>query len=352
MSNSKKLSELFQDCTVTCPASGDGPEVTFTTVRTIGSGSFGVVFIAKTTTGETIAIKKVFQDRKYRNRELSIMQELGDHPFIIRLINSYLSVAATQMNGDYLNILMDYYPENGYQLYKSYLRAGMKMPLFQVKLYTFQFLRGLAYMHTFNIANRDLKPQNTLVNRETGRAVLCDLGSAKKLNPSEPNIAYICSRYYRAPELIFGSRYYTPVIDIWSFGCVVAEMIIGKPIYVGSSPLDQIIEIIKVLGPPSLRELKEMNPTLREYVFPNIKTTPMAEVLGTRDGVVLDFFAEVFKYSPKERITAYEALAHEFYDELRAPDAPIPRGLKLFEFGEYERQHIEPELLAKIVPKQ
>ena len=347
----QKLPELFQDSTATCPQSKDGPEITFTTMRTIGSGSFGVVFIAKTSTGELIAIKKVFQDRKYRNRELSIMQELGEHPCIIRLINSYISVATNQTNGDFLNILMDYYQENGYQIYKSYIRAGIKMPMFHIKLYTFQFLRGLAYMHSFNIANRDLKPQNTLVNRDSGRAVLCDLGSAKKLSPSEPNIAYICSRYYRAPELIFGSRHYTTVIDIWSFGCVVAEMIIGKPIYAGSSPLDQIIEIIKILGPPSLKELKEMNPTLKEYAFPTIRTTPMSDILGTKDPVVLDFFARCFKYSPNERITAYEALAHPFYDDLRARDAPISKDLKLFEFSEHERKAISPELLSKIRPQ-
>lgn len=347
----EKLPELFQDSTVTCPQSKDGPEITFTTIRTIGSGSFGVVFIAKTNTGELIAVKKVFQDRKYRNRELSIMQELGEHPFIIRLINSYISVAENQTNGDYLNILMDYYPENGYQIYKSYIRAGIKMPMFQIKLYTFQFLRGLAYMHSLNIANRDLKPQNTLVNRETGRAVLCDLGSAKKLNPAESNISYICSRYYRAPELIFGARNYTTVIDVWSFGCVVAEMVIGKPIFGGTTPLDQVIEIIKVLGPPSSREMRDMNNTLKEYTFPTIRTTPLADVLGTKDPVVLDFFTRCFKYSPNERITAYEALAHPFYDDLRARDAPIPKGLKLFEFSEQERQSMAPDLLSKIRPQ-
>lgn len=114
---------------------------------------------------------------------------------------------------------MDYYQENGYQIYKSYIRAGIKMPMFHIKLYTFQFLRGLAYMHSFNIANRDLKPQNTLVNRESGRAVLCDLGSAKKLNPAEPNIAYICSRYYRAPSSS-SVRATTPQSSI--FGLLVA----------------------------------------------------------------------------------------------------------------------------------
>lgn len=107
------------------------------------------------------------------------------------------------------------------------------MPLSEVKLYTYQMFRGLAYMHIHNIANRDLKPQNTLINRETHHAVICDLGSAKVLDPKEPNIAYICSRYYRAPELVFGSRFYSPVIDVWSMACVIAEMMIGRPLFPG-----------------------------------------------------------------------------------------------------------------------
>lgn len=341
--------ELFQDMTLTIPASSSGPAVTFSTIRSVGSGSFGLVFIAKNLqTNQSIAIKKVFQDKKYRNRELSIMLELGDHPFLLKLHNYFYSVANNQSNGNFLNLVMDYYPENAYQVYKSFTRSGIKMPMFQIKLYTYQMLRGLAYMHTFSIANRDLKPQNTLINRETGRCVLCDMGSAKKLSSDEANIAYICSRYYRAPELIFGSRYYSGIIDLWSFGCVVAEMVIGRPIFAGSSPLDQIIEIIKILGPPNLKELKSMNPSLKEYTFPSIRTTPLAEVLGTKDPSTLDFFEKLFKYSPKERMTAYEGLAHPFFDELRtSPD--VNPALGLFEFSSYEKRFIPVEVYTRII---
>ena len=231
---------------------------------------------------------------------------------------NYYSVANSQTNGNYLNLVMDYFPENGYQVYRSFARHGKKMQLDDIKLYSYQMLRGLFYMHVHDIANRDLKPQNTLINRQTHHAVLCDLGSAKTLDPKEPNIAYICSRYYRAPELVFGSRFYTPVIDVWSFACVVAEMLIGRPLFPGQSPIDQLVEIIKVLGPPSLAELKAMNPQLKEYNFPAIQTTPLQQVLGQTEPVVLDFFQNCLKYSPAERFTCARALAHEFFDELRA----------------------------------
>jgi serine/threonine protein kinase len=86
------------------------------------------------------------------------------------------------------------------------------------------------------------------VNPHTHQLKLCDFGSAKVLVKGEPNISYICSRYYRAPELIFGATEYTTAIDIWSMGCVMAELLLGQPLFPGESAVDQLVEIIKVLN--------------------------------------------------------------------------------------------------------
>lgn len=92
----------------------------------------------------------------------------------------------------------------------------------------------------------DIKPHNLLVDPHTMTLKLCDFGSAKVFVPGEPNVAYICSRFYRAPELIFGSTDYTFSIDVWSMGCVFAELLIGSPLFPGNSGVDQLVEIIKV----------------------------------------------------------------------------------------------------------
>ena len=91
----------------------------------------------------------------------------------------------------------------------------------------YQMFRGLMYIHALDICHRDIKPQNLLVNRNNQKLVICDFGSAKKLIKGEANIAYICSRCYRAPELIFGCTSYTTMIDIWSAGCVLLELLTG-----------------------------------------------------------------------------------------------------------------------------
>ena len=128
------------------------------------------------------------------------------------------------------------------------------MPRIRFKAYAYQLLRSLLYLKSIGIAHRDIKPQNVLVNEKTLKLVMCDFGSAKQLKPGEPNIAYICSRCYRAPELIFGNTEYSTQIDMWSTGCVIGEMLLGTPMFQGESNIDQLVEIIKVLGCPSTEE--------------------------------------------------------------------------------------------------
>lgn len=108
---------------------------------------------------------------------------------------------------------------------------------------------------------------------------MCDFGSAKILVANEPNISYICSRYYRAPELIFGSTDYTTAIDIWSTGCVMGEMFLGRPLFPGESGVDQLVEIIKVLGTPTRQEIRAMNKNYTEFRFPQIKVSQARRVI-------------------------------------------------------------------------
>lgn len=127
----------------------------------------------------------------------------------------------------YLNMVMDFVPENVHRIIKHYNKLKQAVPLILVKLYGYQLFRGLAYIHAQGIAHRDIKPQNLLVDPLTHVLKICDFGSAKRLIKSEKSISYICSRHYRAPELIFGQQHYDTSCDMWSAGCVVAELLLG-----------------------------------------------------------------------------------------------------------------------------
>ena len=96
-----------------------------------------------------------------------------------------------------------------------------------VKLYAYQAFRALAYIHALGVCHRDIKPPNLLVYPDSHILKVCDFGSAKRLKKGDVNVSYICSRYYRAPELIFGNSNYTTTIDVWSVGCVIAELMLG-----------------------------------------------------------------------------------------------------------------------------
>jgi protein brassinosteroid insensitive 2 len=198
-----------------------------------------------------------------------------------------------------------------------------------------------------------VKPQNLLVDPLTHQVKICDFGSAKMLVKGEANISYICSRYYRAPELIFGATEYTTSIDIWSAGCVLAELLLGQPLFPGESAVDQLVEIIKVLGTPTREEIRCMNPNYTEFRFPQIKAHPWHKIFHKRmPPEAIDLASRLLQYSPNLRCTALEACAHPFFDELREPHARLPNGRPfppLFNFKQ-ELANASPELINRLIP--
>jgi len=314
---------------------------TYTATEIIGSGSFGVVYKAIVSeTGEVVAIKKVFQDKRYKNRELQILKELN-HPNVIKLRN-YFYTKGDNAGEVYLNCVMDFIPETLSKIIKYFCKSKTVMPPLLVKMYSYQMLKSLAYIHAMGICHRDIKPQNVLVNSLNHVLKLCDFGSAKKLVKGEPNISYICSRYYRAPELIFGATDYNNAIDVWSTGCVIAEMVTGQPLFPGESASDQLVEIIKILGTPTRQQILEMNPEYNEFKFPIIKQFPWAKIFKGKNmpGEYIDFVGKLLVYEPNARLKPLEALLHPFFDELRTFNTCLPNGeplpRELFEFTNEE----------------
>merc|ERR1712187_452253 len=173
-----------------------------------------------------------------------------------------------------------------------------------VKLYQYQIVRGLNFMHGHGIA-------------------LCDFGTAKRLNFCEPRQLYICSRYFRAPEIIFGSTNYNCSIDLWGAGCILAEMIIGQPLFAGANGIHQGVEIIKVLGTPTNDDLRAMNPNYpKDYNFrPALAKIRWEDVLRNRtsdDGC--DLVDHLVRFDPNARLPPKYCMLHRYFDALRASE--------------------------------
>ena len=169
----------------------------------------------------------------------------------------------------------------------------------------------------------------------------------------EPNVSYICSRYYRAPELIFGNSNYTTAIDVWSVGCVIAELMLGQPIFPGESGVDQLVEIIKILGTPSKEQIQAMNPDYKEYRFPQIRQLPWEKVFRqSTPREAVHFVARLLQYDPKARPTPLGGLLDPYFDELRDPNTKLPNGNNLpemFNFTQEEHQS-EPQTVQQLIP--
>ncbi|TRY96210.1 hypothetical protein DNTS_016453 [Danionella cerebrum] len=351
-----KLARDSGKLTTVVATPGQGPdrpqEVSYTDIKVIGNGSFGVVYQARLIdSNEWVAIKKVLQDKRFKNRELQIMRKL-DHCNIVKL-RFFFYCSGDKKDEVYLNLVLDYVPETVYRVARHFSKAKSIIPIFYVKVYMYQLFRSLAYIHCQGVCHRDIKPQNLLVDPETAVLKLCDFGSAKQLVRGEPNVSYICSRYYRAPELIFGATDYTSNIDIWSAGCVLAELLLGQPIFPGDSGVDQLVEIIKVLGTPTREQIREMNPNYTEFKFPQIKAHPWTKVFKPRTPPeAIALCSRLLEYTPVTRLSPLQACAHAFFDELRQPGTRLPSGRELpllFNFTQTELM-IQPQLNSTLIP--
>ncbi|ESS68612.1 glycogen synthase kinase-3 alpha [Trypanosoma cruzi Dm28c] len=417
-----------------------GGQATYEPLHVLGQGSFGVVMMARVReTGKMVAVKKVLFDRRLHHRELLLLRDhlgpathagqagtrnnddpgkeagktdpsstnnsvgevgftpLGDltsvpttvsyHPCIVRLLDHF-TVAGP--NGEqYLYIVMDYLPLDIHRLHHIYLRQKQqRMPFILVKVIIFQLARALMFLHLRGICHRDVKPSNLLIDPETGVLKLCDFGSAKVMQPQgvngprEKNVSYICSRYYRAPELLLGSLYYHFHVDMWAAGCVLAELLCGEVLFKGASTVDQMAEIFKVLGAPSRQELLALNPQGAEALFhatgAGLEVTPTSAANTATSSDYLQRYhalrikalqwqhvlppntppaavslvGELLRYTPAERLSAAEVLEHSFFDDVFAEDASLPNGaplpVSMFEVTAEEMEALPPWLLERM----
>lgn len=348
--------------TTSCSSPGHYSELE--NVTKIGSGTFGAVFRATVaSTCEVVAVKVVTQDKKFKNRELEIMKLLSSvrpHPNIVELLHHYYSTPPDL--GPYercLNLVMQFVPCDLFSIITQYSARRDMMPMHLVKLFAFQILRGLAWLHSLGVCHRDIKPHNVLVVPEIKQIKICDMGSAKVLAKGQENVSYISSRFYRAPELIADARSYNSQIDMWSFGCLLAEMLLGQPLFQGEDSTDQFVSIIAVLGTPSQRDMKEMNPantslTFSKKVSPfSLKRVLLTACSNAVADEMIDLLERVLVYSPLRRATAVGAMCHRLFDELASDKfqqmhAPLP---PLFDFTPEEVAH-EAIAFEKLIRKR
>ncbi|OUM51322.1 hypothetical protein BVG19_g417 [[Candida] boidinii] len=303
------------------------------------------------------AIKKVPAHTEYKSRELEILRGTS-HPNVVALKYFYNYPNNEDDNKLYQHLVMESLPCTLQSEIKRYHNSKLILHESHIQVYTFQLARGMNYLHSFGICHRDIKPSNILINPDTLVLKICDFGSAKKLEPNQPSVSYICSRYYRAPELIVGCTVYTTQIDIWGLGCVLGEMYMGKPVFQGQDPSLQLREISKLLGPPEKSFIFESNPnyngpTYSHKLYTSKPSHRFAKVFTEASPYALDLLMKILVYKPRERLIPRQIMAHQFFHNLRLPNfRVIPRTKNdkidvrnyLFNLSHYELQTLNEEV--------
>lgn len=291
----------------------------------LGSGSYGVVFKARDIeTQELLAIKKLAA--KYEDdcglpdstiREITTLRELR-HPNIVQLrdIISTLGSSHVYLVLDYLDCDLRHYLNT--------CPSASSMPV--VKSAMYQILAGVAYLHANSILHRDLKPQNILVEHSTGRIKITDFGLARSfLPPHKPCVEKVVTLYYRAPELLLGCAVYSKAIDLWSVGCILAEMLTFKPLFQDNSEVGIIMKLFQTLGTPTEAQWPGCTALIREDLGgadpPSWPTRSLAETIPVlvNDPNCLDLLSRMLTYDPAQRITAAAALRHPWFWDVSAP---------------------------------
>ncbi|CAG0900569.1 unnamed protein product [Cyprideis torosa] len=321
----------------------DEVELVFTDIHRVDHGTFGTIFRAYLQpSGQKVAIKKVAQHSGYYNRELQVIKEL-DHPNIVTLMYHFYTRSEDQEPSKYLNLVMEFIPSTVGRLIREYRESKQPIPIMLIKIITYQMFRALMYLHNKEIGHRDIKPQNLLYDPITAAVKLCDFGCAKVLRDGETSISYICSRYYRAPELCLGATSYTVKIDIWSSGCVFAELFLGEPLFRGDSREDQLAEIVRVLGSPTREQLVEMKVDDPPFPIPEARRSPWAKAFRhARTPVTseaLELCNVLMRYTPSHRASGGRVIRSTWFSELRDPTLKLPNGSclpPLFNFSDFE----------------
>mmetsp|Transcript_59812 Transcript_59812/g.133259 ORF Transcript_59812/g.133259 Transcript_59812/m.133259 type:complete len:310 (-) Transcript_59812:619-1548(-) len=287
-------------------------------IEKIGEGTYGVVYKAKNRlTGELVALKKIRLEAEDEGipstaiREISILKEL-QHPNIVRLHD----VIHTEKK---LTLVFEYLDQDLKKMLDETTEEGGGLSPATLKVLLRQLLQGVAFCHDRRVLHRDLKPQNLLINKHNHELKLADFGLARAFGiPVRSYTHEVVTLWYRAPDVLMGSRKYSTPVDLWSVGCIFGEMSNGRPLFPGTSDSDQLTRIFKVLGNPteenwpSLSELPDYKDPFRAEEGSGLES--LLARLST-DAPGLDLISRMLAYEPSRRISAKEALVHPYFDQ-------------------------------------
>lgn len=283
----------------------------------LGEGAYGIVWKATDKkTKEVVALKKIFgafnnaTDAQRTFREIQFLQELGEFDNVVKL----QKVMRADNDVD-IYLVFEFMETDLHAVIRADILENIHK---QYVLY--QLLKALKYVHSAGVIHRDLKPSNILLNSDCFVKV-ADFGLARSITQDIEDeqvvmTEYVATRWYRAPEILLGSTKYTKGVDMWAVGCILGELLGGRPIFPGSSTIDQLERIIQVTGKPSAQDLdaiqSQFASTLLEHLKYPAAPRTLREIYPKAPAEALDLMEKMLYFNPEKRITASDALQHPY----------------------------------------
>ncbi|XP_043521324.1 extracellular signal-regulated kinase 2 isoform X3 [Frieseomelitta varia] len=305
-------------------------------VRRLGKGAYGIVWKAiDKRNKETVAVKKIFDafrnqtDAQRTFREIMFLLSFANHDNIIRLIGLH------KANNDRDIYLVFEYMET--DLHNVIKKGKILKDLHKVFI-MYQLFKAIKYIHSGNVIHRDLKPSNVLLNAHC-HCKIADFGLARSVTQigegdgetaSDPTLTdYVATRWYRAPEILVASKRYTKGIDMWSLGCILGEMLLGKPLFPGSSTINQVERIMATLPPPTREDLISVSAGYATHLLektPNAPRRSLKDLLPEVPEKALNLISNLIVFNPNHRLTAVEALEHPYVADFHRRSNEPARG--------------------------
>ncbi|XP_030612808.1 serine/threonine-protein kinase MAK isoform X4 [Archocentrus centrarchus] len=282
----------------------------YTTLKQLGDGTYGSVLMGRNNeSGELVAIKRM--KRKFYSweecmnlREVKSLKKLN-HANVVKL-------KEVIRENDHLYFVFEYMKENLYQLMKD--RENKMFSENEIRNILFQVLSGLAFVHKHGFFHRDMKPENLLcMGPELVK--IADFGLAREIRSKPPYTDYVSTRWYRAPEVLLKSSSYSSPIDLWAVGCIMAELYTLRPLFPGSSEVDEIFKVCQVLGTVKKTDWAEGHQlaAAMNFRFPQCVPTHLKTLIPNASNEAIALMKDLLQWDPRKRPTAAQALRYPYF---------------------------------------
>ncbi|KAI3956700.1 hypothetical protein MKW92_015560 [Papaver armeniacum] len=293
----------------------------FEKLEKVGEGTYGKVYRAREkATGKIVALKKtrLHEDEEgvppTTLREVSILRMLSMDPHVVRLLD--VKQGQNKEGRPFSTLFLS--------TWILMLRSTFEFPLIWnynaphiVKSLMYQLCKGVAFCHGHGVLHRDLKPHNLLMDPKTKMLKIADLGLARAFTlPMKKYTHEILTLWYRAPEVLLGATHYSTPVDIWSVGCIFAELVTNQALFPGDSELQQLLHIFRLLGTPNEERWPGVSKLMNWHEYPQWSPRKLSSAVPNLDEAGQDLLLQMLRYEPSKRISAKKAMEHPYFDDL------------------------------------